>query len=46
MEIYVWYIMTNHVHVVFRSATDYPPQNLLGDFKRFTSRKVIEAIKK
>jgi REP element-mobilizing transposase RayT len=45
MEIYAWVIMTNHMHLVFRSTTDYPPQYLLGDFKRFTSRKVIEAIK-
>lgn len=45
MEIYAWCIMTNHVHLVFRSTTDYPPQYLLGDFKRFTSRNVIEAIK-
>lgn len=45
MEIYAWCIMTNHVHLIFRSTTAYPPQNLLGDFKRFTSRKIIEAIK-
>ena len=44
MEIYAWCIMTNHVHLIFRSATAYPPQHLLGDFKRFTSRKLIEAI--
>jgi REP element-mobilizing transposase RayT len=45
MEIYAWCIMTNHVHLVFRSSTEYPPQYLIGDFKRFTSRKTIEAIK-
>ncbi|MEZ4936324.1 MAG: transposase [Crocinitomicaceae bacterium] len=44
MEIYAWCIMTNHVHLIFRSTTDYPPQNLLGDFKRFTSKKVLDAI--
>ena len=44
MEIYAWCIMTNHVHLIFRSATAYPPQHLLGDFKRFISRKLIEAI--
>ena len=44
MEIYAWCIMTNHVHLIFRSTSAYPPQHLLGDFKRFTSRKLIEAI--
>ena len=44
MEIYAWCIMTNHVHLIFRSTSAYPPQHLLGDFKRFTSRKLIKAI--
>ncbi|MCH2234904.1 MAG: transposase [Crocinitomicaceae bacterium] len=45
MEIYAWCIMTNHVHIVFRSSEDQPPQLLLGDFKRFTSNQIVEAIK-
>lgn len=45
MEIYAWCIMTNHVHLVFKSKTEYPPQNLLGDFKRYTARKLVETIK-
>jgi REP element-mobilizing transposase RayT len=44
MEVFAWCIMTNHVHLVFRSAGDYKPEDLLGDFKRFTSRKIIQAI--
>lgn len=44
MEIYAWCIMTNHVHLVFRSTGTQPPELLLGDFKRFTSKKVVQAI--
>ena len=44
MEVYAWGIMTNHMHLVFRSAGEDKPEYLLGDFKRFTSRKVIQAI--
>ena len=33
-----------HVHLVFRSADEYKPEDLLGDFKRFTSRKIVQAI--
>lgn len=44
MEIYAWCIMTNHVHLVFRSTTSYKPELLLGDYKRFTSRAIVKAI--
>lgn len=44
MEIFAWCIMTNHVHLVFRSLNDQPPGKILGDFKRYTSKKIVEAI--
>jgi REP element-mobilizing transposase RayT len=44
LEVYAWCIMTNHVHLVFRSAGEDKPEDLLGDFKRFTSRKINQAI--
>ena len=44
MEIYAWCIMTNHVHLVFRSTKDQKPELLLGDFKRFTSKAIVRAI--
>jgi REP element-mobilizing transposase RayT len=44
MEIYAWCIMTNHMHLVFRSAGVTKPEDLLGDFKRFTSRNIVQAI--
>jgi REP element-mobilizing transposase RayT len=45
MEIYAWVVMTNHVHLVFRSIQGIKPEQLLGDFKRFTSRKIVQTIK-
>jgi REP element-mobilizing transposase RayT len=44
LEIIAWCIMTNHVHLIFRSVKGQKPELLLGDFKRFTSRKLIKAI--
>jgi hypothetical protein len=36
---------TNHLHLVFRSVNGQKPELLLGDFKRFTSKEVVKAIK-
>lgn len=44
MEIYAWCIMTNHVHLIFRSIKGQKPELLLGDFKRFTSKAIVKAI--
>lgn len=45
MEVFAWCIMTNHVHLIFRSIKGQKPELLLGDFKRFTSKAVVKAIK-
>jgi REP element-mobilizing transposase RayT len=44
MEIFEWCFMTNHIHLVFRSAGGQKPELLIGDFKRFTSKAVVKAI--
>lgn len=44
MKIITWCIMTNHVHLIFRSTEGIKPELLLGDFKRFTSKKIVKAI--
>src|SRR5690554_348621 len=38
-------IMSNHIHLVFRSTNGIPPGQLLGSFKRHTSMAVVKAIK-
>ena len=45
MEVFAWCIMTSHIHLVFRSTTEQKPDLLIGDFKRFTSKELIKAIR-
>ena len=44
MEIIAWCIMTNHVHLIFRSVKGQHPSLLLGDLKRFTSKALVKAL--
>ncbi len=44
MEIYAWVIMSNHLHFVYRSKDKIPPGQILGDFKRFTSKQIVKSI--
>jgi putative transposase len=43
MELYAYCFMPSHIHFIFRSSNEQPSE-LLRDFKRHTSKKVIEAI--
>lgn len=45
MEIFSWCVMSNHVHLVFKVASEEKPEKILGDFKRFTSKAIIKEIK-
>lgn len=45
MEVFAWCIMTNHVHLIFRSVGKQKPELLLGDYKRFTSKEIVKEIK-
>ncbi|MDP3463522.1 MAG: transposase [Bacteroidales bacterium] len=45
MEVFAWCIMKSHVHLIFRSSEGQKPELLLGDFKRYTSKKIVQAIK-
>ena len=44
MEIFAWCIMTNHIHLIFRSTSNQKPEKVLGDFKRFTSKAIVKSI--
>ena len=44
MEVFAWCIMTNHVHLIFRSIKGQKPELLIGDLKRFTSQAIVKAI--
>ncbi len=43
MELYAYCFMPSHVHLVFRSGNGNP-SGLIRDFKKHTTKKVIEAI--
>ncbi|MFC2110814.1 transposase [Bacteroidota bacterium] len=45
LEIFAWCIMTNHVHLIIRAEEGYLLQDILRDYKKFTSKAVIKAIK-
>jgi REP element-mobilizing transposase RayT len=44
LMIYSYVIMTNHVHIIMKSATG-KLSDTIRDFKKYTSRKLIESIK-
>ena len=44
LEIHAWCVMSNHVHLVFRSISGQKPELLIGDLKRFTSKSIVKRI--
>ena len=44
LQIYSWCIMTNHMHLIARAAPPHRLSDTIRDFKKFTSRKIVEAI--
>lgn len=45
LQIYAWVLMTNHIHLIAAHDTDCEHLwKTIGDFKKFTSRKIIGAI--
>lgn len=45
LEIYAWVLMTNHLHFVARANAPYKLSDVIRDFKKFTSKKIIDNIK-
>ncbi len=43
LQLFAYCIMPNHVHFIFRSSEEKPSE-LLRDFKKHTSKKVIQSI--
>ncbi len=44
LELYAWVIMTNHIHLIGRAAQDHKLQDIIRDFKKYTSVMVCRAI--
>jgi putative transposase len=43
LRVYGWVIMSNHAHFIFDSI-DLPLSDIIRDMKKFTSKKIVEAI--
>jgi REP element-mobilizing transposase RayT len=43
-EIYAYCIMTNHVHLLFKATDGFVLSDIMLDFKKFTSKKIIQLI--
>ena len=43
LRVYAWVIMTNHCHLII-SSTEFPLSDIIRDLKKFTAKKIIEAI--
>jgi putative transposase len=46
LEIYAWVLMTNHLHLLATAKEGYNLSAILRDFKKFTSKKIVETVTK
>jgi len=44
LNIYAYVIMSNHIHLIVSSSEEFALEDIIRDFKKFTSKKFIEAI--
>lgn len=44
LDIYAWVLMTNHLHLIASAKEGSNLSDFLRDFKKFTSKKIVEAI--
>ena len=44
LEIFAWCIMTNHAHLIVRSDGSNQLENIIRDFKKYTSVQIIKEI--
>lgn len=44
LNLYAWCLMPNHLHFIGRSTTGLKLQDIIRDFKKFTSKRIIESI--
>ena len=44
LQLYVFVIMTNHMHLVAKAKEDFKLSEIIRDFKKFTSKKIFESL--
>jgi REP element-mobilizing transposase RayT len=45
LDIFAWCVMTSHVHLIIRAQDGYQLEGILRDYKKCTSKAIIQAIK-
>jgi len=44
LELYAWVIMSNHIHLIAGTKDGFNLSDILRDFKKYTSKKIVELI--
>lgn len=44
LSIHAWVIMSNHIHLIVSAENNVELPDIIRDFKKFTSKKIIDAI--
>ena len=44
LKVYAWVIMSNHIHLIVSAEEGVLLENIMRDFKRFTSKKLFESM--
>ncbi len=44
LTVFAWVIMSNHVHVIWQAKDGFRLSDILRDFKKFTSKKILTLI--
>ena len=44
LNIYAWVLMPNHLHMIVSANDEDSVSDIMRDFKKFTSKKILEAI--
>ena len=44
LELYAWCVMSNHIHMIIKAGEGFVLSDILRDFKKFTSKKIVKAI--
>jgi len=44
LELFAWCLMSNHLHLLARAAEGHNLSDILRDFKKFTSKAIVQAI--
>ena len=44
LELYVWCLMTNHIHLICRVKDPFRMSDFIRDFKQFTAKRILKEI--